>query len=749
MTRESSFRSEARGAAAACLALALALAPAAVEAQRAGRPAATTTASARDPIGDFEAQMAAAEASLREGKARAAEAYYQKAIPEGWLVLGALDVADGRLKEARAAYRSASTAAPESRRARVALALADLYVGETREAVDLLTALADSDPKDTSARRALAQALVAAGQPEKAVERLEEAHRAAPDDAEVTYALATGYLRVKKAAAAAPLFAAIAAARPGAATHVLIGRAYRDADEYERARAELQSALRLDPQARHAHYYLGTALVQHLDDVSGLDAAIAEFRAELKVNPGDPLSTLQLGMALVETRQPEEALPLLERAAAANPEARAFYYLGRSQLALQRATDAVASLKHALELTQQQPATDAQLGSLHNQLGRALRAAGAADEAAPHFAEAERLAARNLDASREDLARYLASAAEETKPGALAPESPFGALPQADRDELRGRATAALARAHLNLGVIDAQAQRFDRAADRFEQAAALDPGFPQVQYSLGVARFNAKQFDKAVAPLRRALAATPDDGAVKRMLALACLETKQFEDAAALLRDDPERDRDPSLAFSYGLALVHSGRAGEASRIFERLLALHGDSPELNVVLGQAHAQQGDFEEASRFLQRALAANPKVAEANGSLGVIYLKQGRLEDAEKALRAELAVAPDDVASQQNLAVVLDLEQRPDDAIPILRKVLARTPEHADSLYLLGKLLLAQGAVDEARARLEAAARVAPGDANVHYQLGRAYQKLGKPEQAEQEFERVRELKATR
>ena len=61
--------------------------------------------------------------------------------------------------------------------------------------------------------------------------------------------------------------------------------------------------------------------------------------------------------------------------------------------------------------------------------------------------------------------------------------------------------SAALARAYLNLGVMQAQAERFARAAEMFEKAAAVDPDFPQVQSSLGVAYFNARQFDEGHRP--------------------------------------------------------------------------------------------------------------------------------------------------------------------------------------------------------------------------------------------------------
>ena len=84
-------------------------------------------------------------------------------------------------------------------------------------------------------------------------------------------------------------------------------------------------------------------------------------------------------------------------------------------------------------------------------------------------------------------------------------------------------------------------------------------------------------------------------------MLALASLNVEDFAKAVELLRDDPQRDTDPSMQFAYGVALVRSGRAAEAEATFSRLVAAHADSAELNVVLGQAHAEQGDYDGADR----------------------------------------------------------------------------------------------------------------------------------------------------
>jgi tetratricopeptide (TPR) repeat protein len=704
------------------------------------------------PTAALDRAISSAESSLRDGEVQTAESHYRTALLEGWLLVGTLERLDGRLPEARDAFRSASTSAVENRRALQALALAHLLLGEATEAVSVLRPLAESG-KDPQTRRLLGQALLASGETARGVEELEAAHAAAPGDLELAFALARGYLDLHKVDLAARLLAQIAEARPIPQTNLLIGRTYSDFDEYERARAELRAALKRDPRVRRAHYYLGMVAVKELGR-AGLEEAIAEFQAELKLAPQDPLPNLELGIALVDLQRPEEALSSLEIAARAEPaQARVLYYLGRAQLAQDRAADAAASLTRALEIAEGQGANREALRTIHIQLGQALRKLGQTQEAAVHFAEAERSSAEGTDAARERMARYMTGSPEpegaKTPAVPMIETSPLAALPPSQRLEVKGRVRAALARAYLNLGVMKAQAERFSHAAVMFESAAGVDPDFPQVQSSLGVAYFNAQQFEKATGPLSRALAATPADPALKRLLAMAWLNTQTYDKAAELLQDDPERATNPALQFSYGLALVKNGRAAEAESIFSRLLAQNGDSAELSVLLGQAHAQQGDFDSAIESLARALRRKADVPEANATLGVIYWKQGRLAEAEAALRAELGAHPTDVQSQQNLAVVLDSQQRPEEALVLLRSALQSKPDFADARYLLGKILLAQGAAEEAVANLEAAARLAPGDANVHYQLGRAYQKLGRTELAQRELEAYRRIKDKR
>lgn len=706
-----------------------------------------------DVAAALDAAMASAESALRSGERVIAESRHRSALLEAWLLRGVLDAAGGRRTEARDAYTQAAMVAVEARRAYEALALVHLQSGEAAEAVVLLSRLAGSHPKDVRLRRLLAQALVAQGKPEEALQELEEVRAAAPDDLELTFALATGNLRLKRLDRAERLFAEVAKGRPLPQTHVLIGRTYRDYHQFDRARASLKRALALDPEVRRAHFYLGTVAAM-ADEAAGLHEALAEFERELALTPDDPLVNQHLGIALVEARRFEEALSRLQQAARREwVSADAFYYMGRCHLALDRPADAALAFGRALEAVQAQRRDASQLRSIHFQLGTALRATGKTEEAAAHFAEAAKYSAQRTESDRERLARYLSDApadADRTPDvAALLEGSPVAGLPAAQQAALREHATDALVSAYMNLGVLHARAERFGRASELLAQAARLAPDSGPVQYALGVALFNAQKFAEATGPLSRAVEANPQDAATRRMLALSWINTEEYDRAAPLLARDPEREANPQLQYAYGLALVRSGRTADAQQVFARLLARHGDSAELNVVLAQAHAQEGDYESAEKALRRALDLKKDVAEANATLGVLYLKQGRLAEAEQALRAELASRPDDVKARLHLATVLEMDNRPDEAVPFLRAALKARPEYADARYLLGKILVARGAAPEAAEHLEAAARLAPEDANVRYQLAQAYRKVGRADDAQAALDVYQRLKEKR
>jgi tetratricopeptide (TPR) repeat protein len=546
-----------------------------------------------DPAAALERAVASAEAHLQRGDRAGSAAQYRQALFEGWLLRASLDRVARRLPEAQDALRKAAAFAPPESAALRALATAQLQAGEAAAAAEGLARLVALDARDGEARRLLAKAQAAGGQIDAAARTLDEAAALAGDDPERTFLLATEYLWLKRPEPAARLFARLVEARPIPQTHVLIGRAYRDAGEYERAAASLSAAIAQDPTVRRAHYYLGMVLLA--DARTGPDRlarAIAEFRQELALSPDDPLASDQLGSALLEAERPAEALPALEAAARGDARFPYFLHLGRCQLALERPKDAVESLRRALALAGEQGASDADVEKIHYQLGLGLRKLGANEEAAKHLGEARRLAA---------------AAAE---PAAISPSdtSPLSELTRAQREALVARVEAALARSYFNLGLLAMQdspgAAAFVEASGLLESAAAIDPAFPRVQSALGVAYFNARRFQDATAALTRALAQQPDDAGAKRMLALSWINTEAWEKAVPLLRDDPERETNASLQLAYGVALARTGRVADAVAPLEAAERLAPEQADVRLELGRVYEALGQAEQARRSFE-------------------------------------------------------------------------------------------------------------------------------------------------
>ncbi|MGH8459824.1 MAG: tetratricopeptide repeat protein, partial [Nevskiales bacterium] len=231
------------------------------------------------------------------------------------------------------------------------MALAHLRRGHAEDALPVLRQYLTDHAADFAARTLLAHALNALGKAEEASWELKDSLQSSPDNPELLYALASTQLAVRQVQEATFHFGRLKALRPIPATHVLIGRTYRDFGYYREAEAELLHALEVTPRVRRAHYYLGTIYLQS-EGSKKLEEAPAEFEKELRLAPADYLTNLYLGIARVALRQYPAALPPLQRAALAAPrEANPHFFLGQAYYFLGNAPAAVRTLRKALKLT--------------------------------------------------------------------------------------------------------------------------------------------------------------------------------------------------------------------------------------------------------------------------------------------------------------------------------------------------------------------------------------------------------------
>ena len=251
----------------------------------------TAAATTPSPADARRAAAAAAEASLEAGELQIAESHYRAALVEGFLVLGSLDAADGRLDEARDAFQARARVHGRRAARRAAPGDGAAELGEAKEAVTLLT-----QPRDANAARHAGRAgcwrrrWSLAGRPERGGAGAGGgARRLAPDDLELALHAGRGLPAREEARrrptrcsrelatrAADPADPRADRPRPTATSASTSGRAGSCAP---RSRSTRARAARTTTSA-------WSAVLE--EAVPGSTRRSREFRAELKLAPADP-----------------------------------------------------------------------------------------------------------------------------------------------------------------------------------------------------------------------------------------------------------------------------------------------------------------------------------------------------------------------------------------------------------------------------------------------------------------------------
>jgi tetratricopeptide (TPR) repeat protein len=307
-----------------------------------------------------DASFARAVQLQQAGDWKAAERAYRAhlkqfgAKPEVLANLGAVLVKEERFPEAIQAYREALRLAPGLTPVHLNLGLAYFKSGQLAPAVEEFTALLAKQPGNAQARQLRGVCLL----------ELERNEEAAADysalmpsqDANVRIGLASAYLRLKRLKESQEIIDTLIESE-SAPVKLLLGQMQMENGQLDEAAALLKRALELDPAIQTAHLSLGAIYWQRGERA----AAVEEWRQEVTrhpqsfqanyslgaglaltpggageaerylrkavtIKPGSALALYQLAKLLWQGKNPE-AVPLLFRAVAADPNYRNSHYL--------------------------------------------------------------------------------------------------------------------------------------------------------------------------------------------------------------------------------------------------------------------------------------------------------------------------------------------------------------------------------------------------------------------------------------
>jgi tetratricopeptide (TPR) repeat protein len=638
---------------------------------------------------EFEYQLFLADALHRLANGRANARDFVQALP--W-------------------FEEALRLAPHDRTLCLDYGGATLASGDLLQAKRLARLAVDNDSRSAKAHLLLGQILLRLEQNQDAKTQLEAALALDPSF-ENGYALATADLEFNDDKGASKIFREMLAGFGDTAViRMQIGRAYALAGLPDEAIPQFQKALAKDNHLRGAHYSLGAAYMQSMGKAKYPQARL-EFEKELRNNPDDFLSHLELGYIARDRHDEREAEKQLTQAVRLNPVyPNSYLYLGQLYSEMERRTDAEIALRKAISLTRDDADNHYQIQSAHYLLGRILLQSGREEEAKKEMQIAQTLQKlSSLENQGKSVDR--SNGGMDTQPANDREAERKRSLSAIDQQALKAvqsveKETApVIADSYNNLGAIAAENGDFPSALDSFEKASAWNPELEGLDFNWGKAAFTAKHYHQAILSLSRHLRSHPEDKWAREALGMSYYVLDHYGEALRVWQGVEEQlTSTPQLAYAYAVCMVKAGDYAKGVQRLQDLEKSDGQVAAVHIALGDAYASQRNFEGASAEF----------------------------------RAALHLVPTNADAKFHLALSLNELQQWQEAQTIMLELANAGSKNPDLYYELGKLQVTRGDVKSAVANLETAAQLNPQSSLIHHELAAAYRKDSRPRDAERE-----------
>lgn len=227
----------------------------------------------------------------------------------------------------------------------------------------------------------------------------------------------------------------------------------------------------------------------------------------------------------------------------------------------------------------------------------------------------------------------------------------------------RIEADPANAALYLGRGELYRLHEELEPALRDYDRAAALDPRLHSVDLGRGLLWTASGRLPDAIGALRRYVAAEPNDPeghvALARALVRAGRASESAVEYTAALRGVPE----PDIAIERAKALLAAGRAAEALRGLDDMLARLGPVVTLQLSAIDIEVQRGDLDGALRRIDAALAATPRSETWLERRGDILTCAGRPAEAREAYQAALEVLESLPPERRATRAVMERERR--------------------------------------------------------------------------------------
>lgn len=430
--------------------------------------------------------------------------------------------------------------------------------------------------------------------------------------------------------------------------------------------AALQKSIDLSPNAVKPHLLLASIYEQ----LQSREKAAAEYEAVLRIDPHSAVALHGLTKILVATNNYLAVISLLHNApldeGLTTELARAY---GKAHMFDQAAQLLISALhKYPSSLSLTSTLISVYVNQTRNQDAEQLAEKSALMH--PNNAEAQTLYLHLLILNHNlDKARSLAKKLITAHP------HDFEVL-------------------YLN-GVLEREARQYDVARQHLEEAVAINPTHFNARYNLGIVLAELQDYSGAQIQLEKALSlgagvSEPQVryrlGSVLRALGKKDEAAEQFK----ITQDELQDTSNKTLAAGKSLEAETALKAGDTQKAIDSYRQALEATPKdalLNYKLAMVLDSTGDTASERAPLQQAIEADPSFALAQNQMGYVESRDGNYGSAEEHFRLAVQAAPAYAEAWINLAAALGMESRFADAEKAVTNALRLEPKNAQALQL--------------------------------------------------------------
>lgn len=191
--------------------------------------------------------------------------------------------------------------------------------------------------------------------------------------------------------------------------------------------------------------------------------------------------------------------------------------------------------------------------------------------------------------------------------------------------------------------------------------------------------------------------------------------------------------------AIRYAVELHRSRQLDGAETLYQRILAVAPEQPDVLHFLGLLNFQRGRPDEAIALIGRAIDAQPDYPDFHSNLGNVFTALGRVAEAADSYARALALDPQRADFHNNLGVLYRATGMPAEAEAEFCRATELDPAHFRAYNNLGMLYAAQDKIEAAVENYCRSITLMPSHPDGHKLLGLAYYSTGQLKEAAEVF----------